>query len=322
MTRQLLRRLAAEVLETRTLMAGDVAASIEGGILYLRGDDASNGVVIRNAAGGNIEVVGVPAGGSATTVNGSASFTAEGVTLGVSAVMGRGNDLVRFANTSGQPVALPGAVVVDAGIGHDRIAGRISNTAAVTFNLGPGNDQVSLGGSSLGTLVIEGDFPPRDNAAAGNDRVSLNSVRAARAGVIRTGGGNDVVEITGNSAFPLSLTINTDNGDDRVEVVGGAQPISVGGALTVNTGAGDDTVNIERVTVRGVAVITTLQDDDDVTIDHLVALDGLYAYLGGGGDSLEVRNSSGARAVLLGGFGVDTLVLENNNFPELIRVSF
>ena len=60
------RSLHAESLEGRAMMAGDIAASVQGGILYLRGDEAANGVMIRNAADGKLEVVGTVAGNKAT----------------------------------------------------------------------------------------------------------------------------------------------------------------------------------------------------------------------------------------------------------------
>lgn len=323
------RRLAAEALENRTLMAGDIAASVQGGVLFLRGDAAANGVVIRNGEGGNLEVVGATAGGSATTINGATQFVAQGVTLGVSAALGAGNDVVRFANPAvegvARPVAISGAVNVNTAAGQDRVDGRINNGGAVTFNLGAGHDHVSLGGSNLGTLVVNADPLPRngETPVPGNDQVTLTSVRAARGAAIRTGAGDDVVQIRGNSAFAATLTVSTDDGHDRVEISGDLdKALAVGGALTVNAGKGNDAVTIERVSVQGALSVTAGDDDDLVDIEHAAVSDGIFAAMMGGDDTLSIRESSSSRAVLTGGLGDDALVLQDNVLDELIRVGF
>jgi len=317
--RSQLRRLGAESLEQRAMMAGNVSASVEGGILFIRGDATANGVLVRNGSGG-IEVVGTAAGGSATTINGSASFTATGVTKGVTVELAKGNDTIGLANASG-PVTLPGAVVVEMGEGADQASARINNTGAVTFNLGKGADTTTFGPSSLGTLVVNTD--PLLVDGSGADHVTLTGVRAARAAVIRTGAGDDSVRIDGNSSFPLSLTVSVDDGNDHVDILGAAaSPMNVGGALTVNSGRGNDSVNVQNVNVNGAATINNFDGKATVTLNHLRARDGLFASLGGGDDSLSISNSSSPLAVLVGGLGTDSLTLQNNSLGTLIRVSF
>jgi hypothetical protein len=317
--RSQLRQLKAECLEQRSMMAGDIAASVEGGILYLRGDAAANGLLVQQGSGG-IEIVGQAAGGSATTINGSASFVATGVTRGVTARLAGGNDSIRLANPAG-PVTLPGGILVDTGDGSDQISGRINNGGAVTLNLGKGADKATLGPSSLGTLAINTD--PFLVEGSGNDQVTLTGVKAVRAAAIRTGAGHDSVKIDGNSSFPLSLTVSVDGGNDRVEILGtAADPLAIGGALTVNTGRGSDVANIQHVNVNGVATVSNFDGNARITLNHVKARDGLFAYLGGGDDALTVKNSSGARAVLVGGLGQDSLTLESNSFGWLERVSF
>lgn len=317
--RSQLRKLNAECLEQRAMMAGDVAASVEGGMLFLGGDAAANGVLVRQGSGG-LEVVGTTAGGTATTINGSASFVATGVTRGVTARLGDGNDSIRLANSAG-PVALPGAVVVETGRGSDQVSGRINNGGAVTFNLGPGADKATLGPSSLGTLAINTDPFLAEGSAA--DQVTLTGVRAARTAAIRTGAGNDTVKIDGDSSFPLSLTVSVDAGNDRVDILGtAANPIEVGGALTVNSGRGNDVVNVQHVNVNGAATVTSFEGNASVRLGHVKAVDGLFTYLGAGDDSLSINNSSSARVVLVGGLGQDSLTLQNNSFGTQVRVSF
>jgi hypothetical protein len=300
-------------------LAGDVMAVVDGGVLRLTGDAASNGVRIRQE-GDNLVVVGTLVGGAATSINGDASFTASGVTNGLVATLGSGNDVLRIANDDG-PVSIAGNIVISTGEGADQVTGRINNDDSAVFHLGPGADKIGLHSATLGNLVINGDPLSADSGAA--DQVLLTRVRATGPAILRTGGGNDVVEIRGKSSFPLSLTVATGDGADRVEVEGTSDvPVWVASALTIETGRGNDVVQLSDVTVRGVLTITNFDGASDVELNHVKATDGLFAWLGAGDDDLTIRNSSSARAAFGGGLGSDTLTLEGNSFGRLDYVSF
>lgn len=313
------RRLAAETLENRALLAGNITAVVDGGVLRLTGDAASNGVRIRQS-GDNLEVVGTLLAGTATTINGDASFTASGVTNGLIATMGNGNDSIRLANDSG-PLTIAGTLVVSTGNGNDRVSGSVKNGASEAFHLGPGVDRISLSNSTLGNLVINGD--PLAAAEGSSDEVLLTRVRTSAPAIIRTGGGSDHVQIGGASSFPLSLTIATGDGSDKVEVEGTTDvPVQVGSALTIETGRGNDEVRLRDVNVNGVLTMTNLDGASKIELERVKATDGLFAWLGAGDDELRIRNSSSARAGLGGGLGTDTLTLESNVFGRLDYVSF
>jgi hypothetical protein len=313
------RRLAAESLENRALLAGNITAVVDGGVLRLTGDGASNGVRIRQS-GDNLEVVGTLLAGTATTINGDATFTASGVTNGLVATLGNGNDVIRLANDNG-PVTIAGTIVVSTGNGNDRVTGSLKNNASEVFHLGPGADRISLNNSTLGNLAINGD--PLLNANGSSDEVLLTRVRTSGAAAIRTGGGSDRVEIDGASSFPLSLTIATGDGSDQIEIEGTTDvPVQVGNALTIETGRGNDEVRLRDVNVNGVLTIVNLDGESKVELERVKATDGLFAWLGAGDDELRIRNSSSARAGLVGGLGSDTLTLEANVFGRLDHVSF
>lgn len=312
------RRLAAERLENRTLLAGNISASVHQGVLVLIGDGESNGVLVR-ASADSLEVVGTDAGGSATTINGEASFTASGVTRGLAAWLGSGSDSVTLGD--GGAVSIPGAVVVGTGNGSDSISGGLNNGWRTVFTLGPGDDDVSLSNSALATLAITTDV--WGSANSGDDEVSLSDVSASLGAVIGTGGGDDSVEISGNSSFPLFLTIATGDGADRVNLEGTADAtIDVSNALNIATGRGNDVVNAQYVEVDGVVMVSNLDGNATITLDHVNATDGLFAWLGSGDDSLTITNSSSARAGLGGGLGTDTLTLEGNTFGRLNKIGF
>jgi hypothetical protein len=306
-------------LENRALLAGNITAAVDGGVLRLIGDAAANGVRIRQS-GDNLEVIGTLKGGAVTTINGDASFTASGVINGLIATLHEGNDSIRLANDSG-PVTIEGTIVVSTGKGNDSVSGIIKNNNSAVFHLGPGGDRVGLGNSTLGELVINGDPLSADNGSS--DEVKLARVRTSSAAIIRTGGGSDRVEIDGASSFPLTLTIATGDGSDRVEIEGTADaPVQVGSALTIETGRGNDEVLLRDVKVNGVLTITNLDGESKVELERVQATDGLFAWLGAGDDELRIRNSSSARAAFGGGLGSDTLTLEANVFGRLNYISF
>jgi hypothetical protein len=312
------RRLAAETLENRALLAGDISAHVFGGVLVLVGDSAANGVKIQ-ASGDSLEVVGTEAGGAATTINGQTSFTANGVTGGLAAWLRNGNDSLVFGD--GSAVTIPGTVVVGTGNGDDSISGSLNNGGRAILTTGAGGDDVSLSDSVLGSLAITTDF--WGSANPGGDTVSLDGVQANRGAVIGTGGGDDTVDISGDSAFPLFLSIATGDGADEVNLIGTEdKAVSVGNALVIATGRGNDIVNAAYVDVDGVATISNLSGDATVTLDNVDATDGLFAWLGSGDDELTISKSSSARAGLGGGAGSDTLTLQDVDFTRLSKFSF
>ena len=62
------RRLFVESMESRQLMAGNVFANVIGGDLVLTGDNASNGVEVRQLGAGVYRVIGQVQGGAPTTI--------------------------------------------------------------------------------------------------------------------------------------------------------------------------------------------------------------------------------------------------------------
>jgi len=93
------RNLFLEGLESRQLLAGDILASVVNGQLRISGDAADNGILLRSAAGGGVEVVGTSTGGLATTINGgTSSFITTKALKGVSINLGGGNDSLAVSN--------------------------------------------------------------------------------------------------------------------------------------------------------------------------------------------------------------------------------
>jgi hypothetical protein len=319
MHRSQVRRLSAETLESRSLLAGDVTAVVDGGVLRITGDAASNGVRIRRD-GDDLVVVGTLVAGAATTINGSASFTAGGVSNGLVVRLEGGNDVLRLANDNG-PLAIDGTITVATGNGNDRVTGTLTNDNTAGFYLGPGADKFGLNRSTLGNLVVNTD--PLAAEDGRSDELLLTNVRTTGLAILRTGGGNDRVEIRGASSVPQTLTVATGDGSDRILIEGTTDTqVQVGHALTIESGRGNDEVRLRNLNVNGVLTITNLDGASDVELALIKASEGLFAWLGAGDDDLTIRNSSSARAGLGGGLGSDTLTLEANVFGRLNRVSF
>src|SRR3954465_6274485 len=91
------RSCAFESLEDRSLLAGDVTASILNGNLLISGDKFANGITLAPGTAANTVVVtGVNAGMGATNVNGASNgaVTLSGFTGSLTIRMKGGNDNV------------------------------------------------------------------------------------------------------------------------------------------------------------------------------------------------------------------------------------
>jgi len=66
--RAALRRLSIEALEGRAMLAGNVAVSVSSGNLFIRGDNAGNGVYVEQVGSGKYSVTGFTWDGGATKI--------------------------------------------------------------------------------------------------------------------------------------------------------------------------------------------------------------------------------------------------------------
>jgi len=147
-------RPTCEPLEARDVPAGNVAASLVNGVLYLSGDAFDNQFSVQQSPAGDVNVIGL----NGTTINGVPSL-----------YIGRGN--------------LAG-LAVDSWLGNDyvEILGVVTSGGiwAVTGNE---NDGIFVGGVLAGSLYLD--------AQGGNDGVVTSSVYVNTFAEVSGGSGFD-----------------------------------------------------------------------------------------------------------------------------------
>ncbi len=239
------RPLAAESLERRCLLAGNVTASFTDGNLRLFGDARNNAVEVR-AVGDDLLVQGF----DLTRINGQAEVVFFGGALAlhdVRAVMGKGHDrLFLFDLAAGGNVQL--------------------GQGQVDTLFDAGNDQLVLE-----NVLVTGDLVI--NAGAGADLVELVEVAAGGLTEIRGGGGNDQLRIL-DSAI-ADLTLDAGSGADKVTI----DDSLIGSGASIRLGIGDDTLCIlgdsvlaSGAFINGNSGRDRLKLDDEATLIEFVRL--------------------------------------------------
>jgi hypothetical protein len=293
-------RLNFESLEERTVLAGNVTASVNGGFLVMIGDAGDNQVAITQSASGGIQVSSLD---GTTHINGQAGPISLGrVTTGSVIAMGNGNDVVRLQGTAESALAFGGYSTIDLGNGNDTV--QFSNFRATSLavlggsgddqlvgqrdlanigasagiglnvstfeliNMGLGNDRVDLRNSTFANVFIL-------DAGLGNDAVDIRASQGGRTSILIGGLGNDSLNAAGNVSFsPIVVLFETRtaiNGpvavNDSVTVAeGDAVNISVLGNDVATSGAiNASSVVIVQAPLRGTAVVNA---DGTITYTH------------------------------------------------------
>lgn len=241
-----------QMLEKRTLLAGNAIASLNGPHLTVLGDTAANTVEI-TVIGGDVVVRGL----DDTTVNGSTdpfvvaagSNTVQG---NIYVSMGTGNDTVLFSRN----VQVTGSTVARGGQGDDSIG--------------------AIGGDFQSGLWVHGD--------RGDDTVSVQDSTVGGKLWIKTNQGDDTISVT-NTDVNGRLKIKTGNGDDAISV----NTSTVSNKFSVHAGAGRDDVSLQGSTFESLSKMRTRSNSDAVVIENNTFLGPLKMNLGRNDDSVLVR---------------------------------
>ena len=205
-------QLGMESLESRTLLAGDVAVAIVDGDVFVRGDEAANHLVMATDDAGALVIDGRALAGSPTTINGQPGpFVVNNFENSIQIRMLAGNDVVQIPQGN-----FAEHVFVGTGRGADRVvlgpdpngpsAGSpgVGVDGRLTLVLGPGRDFVRANAVSAGSMTALG--------GVGADDLGLNNVQTSGRLRIGTGQGNDRIGIA-NSQSP-HLDVDTGFGHD------------------------------------------------------------------------------------------------------------
>lgn len=309
------RRIGVESLEARELMAGNVDVTLSNGNLLLTGDNAGNGVQIRQISANKLAVVGLKQAGANTSINGAGFQVFSGVTGSVTFNMNGGNDQVDVTNGQGFFASQPGLPTSFQPVDFAR---------NVTVNLGDGNDLLAMEDADVnGGLKIDGGF---DN---GVDTIDLEGISTqglkSLALEIDTRGGADVIDIE-FADLAGSVDIDSGNENDFVKLFFA----EIGGDLTIRTQAGEDTVQLFDVAILDDLLIDAGNDDDIVTAVEVTVADEVDILMGFGDDTLQIFRLIAVNAELDGGPGTDRLedggenefgFLDVDSFEQIVDVS-
>lgn len=266
-------------LEQRQMMAGDVSVQVTGGDLRITGDELGNGIEINQVGNGQYRVVGLYLDGSQTTVNGQASFLAQGVSDDFTIRMRGGGDYVRVYESA---VNVPDDMRIELGDGNDRVyLDRLSVGDDLTILGQEGNDVFYINRLDVGTQRSHGDF--QLNMGDGINIMEVYGASIRRNTTITGGRNEDFVEMAWND-FGNDLNVNTRQGIDSISM----HASTVDDDLTITSGSGGDA-------------------RDHLGLDNLTIGDRLLVRTGSGGDSLQIHTTTAARASFIGGSGNDIL---------------
>ena len=172
------RNFGFEQLETRRMLAGNITTSLQGNVLTIFGDDASNGIAVFNSSPGVVQLLGL----SGTTITGNTLFTdVTGINFNFNAGLSgvnKGNDVIVVTNLS-----LAAGIAVAAADGNIIVAiGQFDNTgglvdSAVNSHLGA----VSIG-NGLGITLGSGTNTVVANNVTVSGGVGLNFAIRQRRG--------------------------------------------------------------------------------------------------------------------------------------------
>lgn len=320
-----MRRFAPrlEPLETRETPAGLVAVSVVSGVLTLGtvpGLDGDEVLTVERQLDGSYLLS--PAAGVSLRVNGVDTVLPQsvaGVTAGIAASLGAGNDAVTLEQSS-----VPGSVSINLGAGNNSLT--VLNSAVggnLSVTAGGGNDTVTLSGVASG-VGVGGAFGAR--LGGGTNQVLTTAPRLSFGSALVAGGsGNDTLTVAANSAFSTlagGLTFSGGGGTNAVTLGGGTSEVALAGRLDLS-GTGANTVTVAGARFDAGALRAVFGDGTNSVVstaaDFSVARNVRYAG-GGGEDTLRLQGTTvrvGGNLTATAGEGTATVV----TFPTaLLRV--
>lgn len=267
-----------EALETRSLMSGNILASValSTGNLTIKFDpsDTGDSSILVTKDGTNVTVSKTDGD---TKINGSGlPVLLTGVTGTVTITMGGGSDILQVGEDDGSQfiVAAPGTIphyknfVVNMGAGTDSFTAYGLLAANVAIVNGTGDNMTVLdGGSSDGGSVISGTLTI--TGSGDRDQVSIiGHVAVTKACTINNAAGdnetvfNDDGTNTPTFAKTLAITGGVNLDTVTVDVDGAGDGLFVAGAVTLTMGSGEtNRFDVDMMTAGSLSFIGGTGDD-------------------------------------------------------------
>ncbi len=187
-----------EMLESRTLLAGNVTVEVVRGLLRIRGDGAGNDIRVEQRETEGVRIFG----NDNTAINGQGSFDAMGVGRRMRIDLGNGDNRLSVVGFS---VFGGGDLVVRTGAGDDAIFLNSTNTKSLIVRTGGGQDVISLlttsGQKALINSGDDSDFVSLDRAfeddwtvrTGSGDDIIFHKDLSDKSPIFQTGSGRDVI---------------------------------------------------------------------------------------------------------------------------------
>jgi large repetitive protein len=206
------RKCNFESLENRRMLAGNVVAKVEKGVIVLKGDNFSNGVVVTAGINpGEFIVTGINQAGNPTSINGipNDALTLVNVTKGLKANLGRGNDSLTVNG-----VTLNGKVKIKTGLGIDTVTVNASSLCSdLEIRTGKNADDITVNNTTVGgETKIDG--------GRACDQVQLTASTFGQLDVA-LGRGNDDLLVT-NINVIVDTTLNGNQGINTFATTNGS----------------------------------------------------------------------------------------------------
>lgn len=268
-----------QVLEPRKMLAGDVTATVNDGLLQIIGDAEGNEIIVAGRPDGTATVF--PIGD--TTINGSSDpFVVTTSLDDVDVQLNQGDD-----NATIQGLVLSQSLRVRTNAGDDTTFVHHIEVQRFEQFAGDGDDTLEFNNVySLGSILISGEN--------NDDVVSITNLAAGTSATIQTGNGVDTVAID-NLGVTDNINLNTGDAGDQVILTGRVYGYRANFLLE----QGNDSLNILPATSSETATFLrelnieggdgndSISMDASVTSPRTTNIDG-----GDGSDSIEQAGAS------------------------------
>ena len=328
-------RLGLDRLESRENPAGNVLATLNNGVLFLRGDAADNQFSVQQDQFGDNFVYGV----SGTTINALGYiYIGRGNLGGIQIVSDAGNDLAEIVN-----IHTPGAITMQAGNENDGIAIYGTSSGSMYLSMEGGDDIMvtdNVWVNGLATVDGGPGFDTIDYRTYGISAVTPNLINVERQ-VANSTSSNNVVASMANGVLTLRGDAANNLFSIQRDVYGGLFVYGVSGTtingqayiylgngvlngLTVVGDAGNDLVELVNIHTTGAINVQAGNENDGVAL-YNVSSGSMYLSMEGGDDIFVTDNVwVNGTATLDGGTGFDTIDFRTYGIaalnPQLINV--